>query len=350
MEPVTVTGVTAVTIIAPNAATVTVSDNGNPLDGTFLVDFNGGGETHAITGAGAITSITLQLGTGTNVVTIDLFDVAFDGTFTVAGRHRQRHRELRRGHGGRRLHLHRRRRHRHAGRPGACRTPGPSTAPGRATSTASSPSPASSSSPAATWPTPSSSSPAARSVGIDGGDAVLDVIDMSALTTAVTVNAETSAITGGTTVGSFEDIAVIVGSAAATDTIVGLTAGTTFLVTGVDAGFVGRRVRLHLVREPHRHRRRRPSSSSCRVRRSAAASTAPVAPTRCRVPTTAPPGSSPGANAGVMTTTDFINIERLVGGVANDRFRIRTVARSATSTAASPTSWPRAPTPSTCRR
>ena len=77
MEPVIVTGTTALTILAPNGATIALSDNGDPLDGSLIVDFNGLGETHVVTGAGSITSITLQLGTGTNTVIIDALDSAF---------------------------------------------------------------------------------------------------------------------------------------------------------------------------------------------------------------------------------------------------------------------------------
>ena len=320
MEPVTVTGVTAITIVAPASATITVSDNGDPLDGTFLVDFHGGGETHAITGAGSVVSITLQLGSGTNNVIIDVFDVAFDGSFTVQG-----------GSGDDTLIF-------VAATAGVAYTFDGSGG----TDTLVGPNLPN------TWTIGSAGGgdlndnvdftgverltggeladtfvikPGGSATGIDGGDAVLDVIDMSALTTAVTVNGETSAITGGTTINLFEDIAVIVGTAAGTDTIVGLTAGTTFLVTGVDAGFVddafafssferltGTIAEDEFILLPG-------ASISGTIDGAGGTDT-------LQGPDDSTTWVLTGANAGVVITTDFVNVERLVGGVANDRFRI----------------------------
>ena len=85
LEPVTVTGAPTITINAPNTATVVLADSGTTTDKTFSVDFNAGGETHSITAADTVTAITLNLGTGTNNVTLNALDPAFKGTLTVNG-------------------------------------------------------------------------------------------------------------------------------------------------------------------------------------------------------------------------------------------------------------------------
>ena len=85
LEPVEVTGTTTVMVNAPDAATVSLADSGTTADGTFVIDFNGGGETHTITNAGSVTDLTINLGGGPNEVTLHALDPAFNGNLTVVG-------------------------------------------------------------------------------------------------------------------------------------------------------------------------------------------------------------------------------------------------------------------------
>ncbi len=132
LEPVTVSGATTITINAPNSATVVLADSGTTSDKIFSVDFNAGGETHSITAADTVAGITLNLGSGTNNVTLNALDPAFKGTRHDQWRARRRHRYREREDGVRHLYLQRRRRHRHAGRPELPRSSGRSPARTRA--------------------------------------------------------------------------------------------------------------------------------------------------------------------------------------------------------------------------
>ena len=85
MEPLTIHTTSTVTINAPADATIVVTESGTATDKTFSVTFGGGGETHVITNADTVTSLTLNLGTGTNAVTLEALDPAFNGTITITG-------------------------------------------------------------------------------------------------------------------------------------------------------------------------------------------------------------------------------------------------------------------------
>ena len=85
LEPISVTGTTAVTVNAPDTATVIVADSGTTSDRTFTIDFNGGGETHSITAADTIDDLTINLGGGPSTVTVNALDPAFDGNLTING-------------------------------------------------------------------------------------------------------------------------------------------------------------------------------------------------------------------------------------------------------------------------
>ena len=85
MEPVTVVGTTDIVITAPANATIVITESGTLTDKTFSIGFNGGGETHVITAADTVTSITLNLGAGTNLVTVNALDPAFTGSLAIKG-------------------------------------------------------------------------------------------------------------------------------------------------------------------------------------------------------------------------------------------------------------------------
>jgi hypothetical protein len=85
LEPVTVSGATTITINAPNSATVVLADSGTTSDKIFSVDFNAGGETHSMTAADTVAGVTLNLGSGTNAVTLNALDPGFKGTVTING-------------------------------------------------------------------------------------------------------------------------------------------------------------------------------------------------------------------------------------------------------------------------
>src|SRR5262249_23298119 len=65
--------------------TITIADNRDANDNTFVVDAHGLGELHSIINAGDLNSLTLVLAGGTNNVTVDALDAAFHGSLTVEG-------------------------------------------------------------------------------------------------------------------------------------------------------------------------------------------------------------------------------------------------------------------------
>ena len=85
MEPVTVVGTTAIVITAPDNATIVIAESGTASDKTFSINFNGGGETHLITAADTVTSLVLNLGAGTNLVTLEALDSRVRGVLTING-------------------------------------------------------------------------------------------------------------------------------------------------------------------------------------------------------------------------------------------------------------------------
>ena len=85
MEPVTIVGTTAIVITAPANATIVIAESGTLTDKTFSINLNGAGETHFITAADTVTSIILNLGAGTNLVTVKALDPAFTGSLTING-------------------------------------------------------------------------------------------------------------------------------------------------------------------------------------------------------------------------------------------------------------------------
>ena len=85
MEPVTVAGPRTLVVDAPSDATVVIADYGTPTDKTLSVSFTGAGETHVITAADTVFSITLNLRGATNLVTLNGLDPSFLGHITING-------------------------------------------------------------------------------------------------------------------------------------------------------------------------------------------------------------------------------------------------------------------------
>ena len=238
MEPISFSGGTALVLNAPNGATVTFEDNGNVADKTFVVDFNGGGETHAIMAADTLTSLTLNLGTGTNSVTINALDPAFVGTLTIQGstgddtvtfveKTGSAAYTFNGGAGTDTLVGP------DAGNTWTVTGTGAGSLNGELDFTGVENLTGGAGADTFTIATGGSVSGIVDGGTIDPAAVTLNAIDFSARTAAVSVNLDTASATGVT---AFTNVNVLIGSTAGTDTLTGSSAGTTFLVTGVDAG------------------------------------------------------------------------------------------------------------------
>ena len=326
MEPVGVSGVADLTLTAPNNATVTISDNADAGDGKFLVGFNGGGETHEVDATA--TSLTILLGAGTNTVTIGSLDPAFVGSLTITGAAGDDTVVFVEKTGA-----------------GVYTFDG-----GSGTDTVVGPDHNN------VWTLTGADAGdlggelaftgvehlvggagidrfefavgGSVSGSIDGGAAadatvVGDAIDLSLLASAATVDLQAMSVSiGGTTIVTFQNIDLVVGTAASGDTIVGPDAETTFLLTGVDSGVASEIIAFQNIENIVG------GVNADAFGIAAGGSLSGVLAGGAGTDTVFGPDqnntwSITGPNAGALVGfVAFTSIERIVGGMADDLFQV----------------------------